>query len=725
MPRFLSLILAAALTTAAASQTAASTAPTTTQTKTMNTSADNPLLAKSKLAYQMPAFDQIRSEHYAPAFRAAMAEHIAELEQIANNPAPASFENTLVAIEKAGRKIDQVDRIFSNLNSLISDEAMQAVEREFAPLLAGHRDALWLHPTLFARVQSLYQQKDKLQLDPESLHLLERHYQDMVRNGAKLSAADQAKLRNLNRELAELDTRFNQNVMKEVQAQGLLVADKAELAGLSEDQIKGLAQAAESRGHQGKYWLELTNTTSQAYNASLQNRALRARLHQASVQRGAQGGAYDNRELILQQAKLRAEKAQLLGFANYAAFSVAEETAGKPEAVDALLKELAAPAVANARREAQAMQALIDQEKGGFQLAAYDWDWYAEKVRKAKYNFDETQLRPYFELKNVLHKGVFFAAQKLYGLSFTRRMDLPLYHPDVEIYEVKNADGSPLALFIIDFYARNGKRGGAWMNEYVPQSGLLGQLPVVGNHLNIPRPAAGEACLLNYDDVVTMFHEFGHALHGMLSQVRYPIFAGTNVPRDFVEYPSQINEMWMLWPEVLENYARHYQTGAAMPKELLQKLQAGRQFNQGFATTEYLAAATLDFRWHQLNSKQIPTDALAFEAKVLQEAGLDFAPVPPRYRSTYFSHSFGGGYAAGYYAYLWSEKLDADTEQWFIENGGLTRKNGDLFRRHLLSRGGSADAMQLYQQFRGRNAQIGPLLERRGLAQAASAKAGQ
>ncbi len=682
---------------------------------TMTNAHQNPLLQESSLPYHMPAFDKIKDQDFGPAFEEGIRQHRAEIEAIANNLAAPSFDNTIVALEKSGRTLRRAQSVFFNLNNLITNDAMQKLERELAPKLAAHDDAISLNPKLFARIAALHEQRASLQLDAESLRLLEKYHRDFVHSGAKLGLEQQTRLKKLNLDLAELNTRFNQNVLKEVNADALIVNDKAELAGLSEEQIKAMAVAAKERGQEGKYLLSLDNTTTQPANASLENRALRERLHTASINRGAHGSEFDNRALILQQAKLRAERAQLLGFPNYAALGLQDETAGTPQAVNQLLAELTPPAVANARKEAQAIQKMIDLDKAGFQLAAHDWDVYAEKVRKAKYKFDESQLKPYFELHNVMKNGVFFAATQLYGITFTLRPDLPKYHPDIEIYEVKEADGKPLALFIVDYYARPTKRGGAWMNEYVSQSTLLETKPVVGNHLNIPKPAKGTPSLLTTDEVVTLFHEFGHALHGMLSNVRYPTFAGTNVPRDFVEYPSQVNEMWIWWPEVLKNYAKHYQTGAAMPPALLEKLLASKKFNQGYATTEYLAASILDQAWHQLTPEQIPSDVLAFEAQALQQAGIAFAPVPPRYRSTYFSHSFGGGYAAGYYAYLWSEKLDADTGEWFAEQGGMTRKNGDWFRQKLLSKGGSVDAMELYTAFRGRAAQIKPLLERRGL----------
>jgi peptidyl-dipeptidase Dcp len=564
-------------------------------------------------------------------------------------------------------------------------------------------------------VKSLYDKRDTLKLDAESKHLLERYHRDFVRAGANLSAANKEKLKAYNGEIASLQSTFAQNVLKEANASALVVDTRAELAGLLDAEIDAAAAEAKKRGQDGKFAIVLGNTTGQAPLSSLSNRGTRERLMAASMARGSRGGEFDSRELVQRLAKLRAEKATLLGYPNYAAYSLEVETAKTPEAVNKLLGELALPAVNNARKEAAEIQQVIDAEKGGFQVAAQDWAFYTDKVRQAKYAFDESQLKPYFELNNVVQNGVFFAANKEFGISFKERKDLPVYDPDVRVFDVFDADGKPLAIFIMDYYARGNKQGGAWMNEYVTQSSLLGNHPVVANHLNIPKPPAGQPTLLTYDEVRTAFHEFGHALHGMFSNVKYPTFGGANTPRDFVEYPSQVNEMWATWPEVLANYAKHYQTGAPMPQELLDKVQASKKFNMGYITTEYLAASLLDQRWHQLSPKQIPADVLGFEASALKDAGVDFAPVPPRYRTTYFSHSFSLGYSAGYYAYLWSEKLDADTVEWFKENGGLLRKNGDHFRQTLLSRGGSADAMDLFRNFRGRDAQIQPLLERRGL----------
>ncbi|MDE2430501.1 MAG: M3 family metallopeptidase [Burkholderiales bacterium] len=692
---------------------AASAKPATTVAAAQ--SADNPLLTISTLPFEFPPFDKIRNAHYAPAFAVAMRRHLAEIDAIANNANAPTFDNTIVAMERAGQLLTRVSNIFFNQAGTNTNPEMEALSRELAPQLSAHQDAIYLNAALFQRIDHLYAQRDKLNLDAESARLLERYESDFVRAGAKLSDADKTRLKSMNAQLATLATTFSQNVLKETNASAVIVDDQAMLKGLSDAEIHSAAEAAKARGLAGKFLIPLMNTTGQPYEAVLENRALRQRLHEASTARGNHGGDFDNRGVVLQLARLRAERAQLLGYPNHAAYGLADETAKTTTAVNQMLAGLAPAAVRNAKREAGELQKLIDAEHGGFQLAAWDWAYYSEKLRKQKYAFDDAQLRPYFELNNVLQNGVFYAATKLYGIHFKERKDLPLYHPSIRIFEVSDADGKPLALYIADMYARDNKRGGAWMNAYIEQSTLFGKLPVIANHLNIPAPPAGQLTLLTADEVRTAFHEFGHALHGMFSHVRYPRFSGTNVPRDFVEYPSQVNEMWAMWPEVLKHYAHHYQTGAVIPQALVDKLMASSKFNQGFATTEYLAATLLDQRWHQLSPDQVPGDALAFEADALKAAGVDFAPVPPRYRSTYFSHIFGGGYSAGYYAYLWSEVLDADTVEWFKEHGGLTRKNGDWFRQQLLSRGGSIDPMQSFRNFRGRDPKIEPLLIRRGL----------
>lgn len=678
----------------------------------------NPLLSPSTLPYQYPHFDLIKDEHFEPAYALGMEAQLKEVDAIAGNALPPSFDNTIVALERSGELLTRVNAIFSNLSGTISNDTLLKIEADMAPRLAAHRDAITLNQALFARIRALYEQRAALKLDSESARLLERYYKDFTRGGALLNEADQTKLKALNAELATLTTTFTQNVLKEKNADAVLFGTAAELAGLSPAELATAATEAAEAGHPGQYLLPLLNTSGQPPLASLTNRAAREKLMAASLARGSHGGPFDNREVIARIARIRAEQAALRGYPNYAAYQLDEQTARNTTNVNKLLGELAIPAVANARREAADIQGIIDAEKGGFPLAAADWSLYSEKVRAARYAFDESQLRPYFELNHVLHDGIFFAATKLYGLTFKERTDLPKYHPDTQIYEVFNEDGSHLALFIVDWYARPSKRGGAWMNEYVSQSRLLGTTSIVGNHLNVPKPPAGEPTLLTWDEVTTAFHEFGHALHGMFSAVTYPRFSGTSVPSDFVEYPSQVNEMWADWPEVLANYAKHYQTGAPLPPELLAKVKAAAKFNQGFTTTEYLAASLLDQAWHQLKAGEVPAAAgvLAFESAALQKAGVDFAPVPSRYRSTYFSHIFSSNdYAAGYYSYIWSEVLDADSVEWFKQHGGLTRANGDHFRATVLSRGGSAEALDLFRQFRGAAPDLKPLLARRGL----------
>jgi len=680
-----------------------------------STGGDNPLLVESLLPYHVPPFDRIKDEHFVPAMEQGMIAQLKEIDVIAKNSEKPTFENTIVAMERTGEILERAGTIFSNLNSADTNDTREKIETDMAPKLSAHEDAIRLNSALFARVQSLYDQRDKLGLDAESKHLLERYYKDFVRAGAKLSDADKEKLKKLNAELATLETSFEQNVLKEKNASSVVIDKREELTGLSDNEIAAAITAAKDDKKEGKFVIRLQNTTGQPALTSLQNRAVRQRIMQASLTRNSKGGEFDNRNVVMRIARLRAERAKLLGYANHATYQLEDQTAGSVSTVNKLLADLAPPAVANARREAAEIQKVVDAEKGGFQVEAADWDFYSEKVRKARYAFDEAEVKPYYELNHVLIDGVFFAAGKLYGLTFKERKDIPVYQPDVRVFEVSDKDGKPLAMFLMDYYARPSKRGGAWMNEYVSQSALKGFKPVVANHLNIPKPSAGEPTLLTYDQVRTAFHEFGHALHGMFSNVKYPRFSGTNVPRDFVEYPSQVNEMWATWPEVLKNYAKHYKTGEPMPQALLDKVMAAEQFNQGYKTTEYLSASLLDQTWHQLAPEQIPTDAIAFEADALKKAGVDFAPVPPRYRSTYFSHAFAGGYSAGYYSYLWSEVLDADSVEWMKQHGGLKRENGDHFRDTLLSRGGSDDAMNLFRNFTGRDPYIEPLLERRGL----------
>ena len=689
---------------------------------------DNPLAIESALPYHYPSFDKIKDEHFVPAIEAGMREQLKEIEPIANSSDKPTFDNSIVALERTGRLLDRAQRTFSNLNACDTNPTRQKIEKEMAPKLSAHRDQIFLNPKLFARLQELYDKQDKfaaanpsgggLGLDPESAYLLERYYKDFVRAGAKLSDADKEKLKKINAELATLQTQFEQNVLRERNASSVVVDRKEQLAGLTNNQMAGVVAAAKAEHKEGKLVIQLQNTTGQPLLGSLQDRPLRERIMQTSLSRNSKGGEFDTRDIVLRTAQLRAEKAKLLGYANWAAYQLEDQTAHDVPTVNRLLAHLAPPAMANAKREAADMQKIVDDEKGGFQIAACDWDFYSEKVRKAKYAFDESELRPYYELNHVIIDGVFYAAGKLYGLTFKERHDLPVYQPDVRVWEVYDRDGKPLAIFIGDYYARPSKQGGAWMNAYVQQSGLFGTKPVVANHLNIPKPPPGEPTLLTQDEVRTAFHEFGHALHGMFSNVKYPRFSGTSVPRDFVEYPSQVNEMWARWPDVLKNYAKHYKTGEPMPQALLDKVEAAEKFNQGFKTTEYLSASLLDQAWHQLNPGEVPKDAVAFEADALHNAGVDFAPVPPRYRIFYFSHAFAHGYSAGYYSYIWSEVLDADTVEWIKEHGGLKRENGDRFREMLLSRGGSADALGLFKNFVGRDPYIEPLLKRRGLDRA-------
>jgi len=678
---------------------------------------ENPLLSESSLPGQFPRFDLIKDRHFMPAFEQGMAAAQREVSAIAASTEAATFENTLVALERSGRLLGRVERVFSGLTGTLTNPELQTIQRTLSPLLAAHADAIRLNPALFAKIEFLFQARATLALDAESDRLLWRYYQDFVRAGAKLPQAEQAKLRALNGELATLQTQFSQNVLKERDGAGVFVASREELAGLNPVEIEAAAAAAKAAGHDGQFLLRLQNTTGQPALATLKNRGVRERLLTASLARGSSGGAFDNRAVVSAIAMKRAERAALLGYPHHAAYQLEEQTVGNVEALNKLLAQLAPPAVANARREAADMQALVETEKGGFTLGAADWEMYSEKVRRERYAFAGEQLRPYFEVSRVFIDGVFYAATRLYGITFKERHDLPVYEPSVRTFDVFNEDGSPLAIFLLDYYARPNKNGGAWASAYVSQSGLLGTRPVIANHLNISKPPAGQPTLLSFDEVVTAFHEFGHALHGMFSDVKYPRFAGTAVPRDFVEYPSQVNEMWMAWPEILQNYAKHYQSGEPLPVALLAKVVASAQFNQGFKTTEYLAATLLDQAWHQVPASAVPgpEGVLAFESAALKAFGVDFALVPPRYRSTYFSHTFSGGYSAGYYSYIWSEVLDAVTVDWIKEHGGLTRANGDRFRAMLLSRGGSEDALGLFRKFSGGEPMIGPLLKRRGL----------
>ena len=689
--------------------------------------ASNPFAQPSTLPYQWPAFDRITDADYRPAFDAGMAEQLREVAAIASNPEPPTFDNTLVAMERSGRLLDRVSTAFFNLAATNSNPAMDALRAELSPQLAAHRDAISLNTALFARIKSVYEARTTAKLDAESLRLVERYHTQFVRAGAALGEAEKTRLKAINSELSSLGNSFRQNVLNATKVGAVSVSTAAELDGLSEPQIAAAAAAATQRGLKDQWLITLQNTTTQPALAQLKNRALRERLYQASVSR-----APENFEVVAKLVKLRAERAALLGYPNHAAYVVADETAQTTAAVNGVVNPLAVAAFNSAKAQAAEMQKLIDaQAKANktkpFKLQAWDWQFYAEQLRKQKYAIDEAAVKPYFELNRVLVDGVFYAATQLYGITFKERTDLPLYRKDVRLFEITDRDGSPMALFISDNYARDNKQGGAWMNSYVRQSRLFGTKPVIANHLNIPKPPEGQPTLLTAAETETLFHEFGHALHGLFSDARYPTLAGTSVPRDFVEYPSQANEQWANDPAVLANFAKHYQTGEAIPQALLDKLDAAGKFNQGFETGEALAATLLDQAWHQITAAQAPAakDVPAFEAAALKRLGVDFAPVAPRYRSAYFSHVFAGGYSAGYYAYTWTAVLAADTEQWFDTHGGLQRANGDFYRAKILSRGNTADAGQLFREFTGAEPDIAPLAAKRGLQLQPAAKRGQ
>jgi peptidyl-dipeptidase Dcp len=675
----------------------------------------NPFAHPSNLEYQLPPFSAIGEEHYLPAFYAGTESQLAEVESIINSPEPANFENTIVALERSGQLLNRMLLVFYNKSSSDTNDAMDAIEAEMAPKLAAHQDAIRLNPKLYSRIKELFDDRDSLNLNSEDLWLLERYHRDFVHAGANLAEGNRERLKAINEQLSKLETQFAKNVLADTNDLAVEVDDVIELAGLSENQIAAAAVAAAGRGLEGKWLLGMVNFTGNPLLSSLQSRKLRQRVMDASRVKANRDDENDNKSVLLEMAKLRAERAKLFGLSTHAEYIIQEQTAEHPDNVHKMLRQIAPAAVSNARAEGADLQSAIAAAGNPFQLASWDWDFYSEKVRLSKYNIDTTAMRPYFKLERVLHDGVFFAANKLYGVTFKERFDLVTYHPEARTFEVANEDGTPLGLFIGDYFTRDSKRGGAWMNNLVDQNYLLSQLPVVVNNLNIPRPPIGEPALLTFDETRTLFHEFGHALHGLFSQVKYPRLSGTNVQRDFVEFPSQVNEMWMLWPEVVENYARHHITGEKLPLEWIENLEAASTFNEGHNTTSYLAAAILDLAWHSLTADDAVSDVEAFEAKAISDYGLDYAPVPTRYRSTYFSHIFGGGYSAGYYGYIWSEVLDADTVNWFKENGGLLRANGDHFRRELLSRGGSIDSMQMFRNFRGRDATIEPLLKRRGL----------
>jgi peptidyl-dipeptidase Dcp len=689
-----------------------------TSTKDMSTTAstrENPFASESTLYLGAPDFTKIHNGDFGPAMEEGMKKQLEEIKAIDDNSEAPTFDNTIVALERSGQELTRASKVFFNLVACNTNDSLQATNTDISPKLAAHSDAINLDPKLFARVKSLYDRRDSLGLDSISTRLVERYYTRMVRAGALLNEADQKSLRALNEEESKLVTLFTDNILKQVNKAAVLVDDKKQLEGMTDAEIEAAAAAAKKNGQDGKWLITLQNTTMQPVLAEIKDRALRERIFNASINRGMLGDSSDQRSTVTRLAQLRAQRAKLLGFPNFAAYTLDDQMAKTPDAAVKLLTGMVPAAVKNVKAEAAKLQAVIDKEKGGFTLAPWDWDYYAEKVRKAEYDLDESQIKPYFEMDRVLHDGVFFAAHEMYGVSFKERKDLPGYRPEVRVFEVFDADSSTIGLVYIDYFARDNKQGGAWMDSFQDQSYLLDEKPIVTQNVNVQKPADGQPALLSWDEVTTMFHEFGHALHGLLSQQKYPYFSGTNVPRDFVEFPSQFNENWASDPKVFANYAKHWKTGEPMPKALVDKIKKSKTFNQGFMTTEYLAAALLDLQWHMLPADAPIQDVPKFEKAALANYGLDLPMVLPRYRTCYFMHIWGNGYAAGYYAYLWAEVLEADAFQWFKEHGGMTRDNGMHYRETILSKGGSKDAGQLYRDFRGRDPEVGPLLEKRGL----------
>ncbi|WP_288443649.1 M3 family metallopeptidase [uncultured Chryseobacterium sp.] len=670
----------------------------------------NPFMKKSKLQYEAPEFDKIKNEHFKPAFNYGLKQHEAEIIKIANNPAAPTFENTIVALEKSGEVLRRAQIVFSNLTSANTNPTLQALDEEYAPIFAAHSDKLYLNENLYKRIQSIKEDG----LDSESKRLVQYYKQNFEIAGANLSAADKEKLKQLNQELASLSTQYANKLLEARKQGGVFFSDAKELDGLSADEIAAAASDAKTAGQPGKYLLALQNTTQQPLLQNLKNRTTREKLFKASWTRAEKGDANDTRSTIEQLAKLRLKKAQILGKKNFAEWKLQDQMAKTPEAATKLMNQIATPAVETARLEAKDIQDLIDQQKGGFKVEPWDWNFYAEQVRKAKFDLDEIEIKPYFEITTVLEKGVFFAAEKFYGLTFKKRTDLPVYHPDVVTYEVFDHDGKSIAIYYLDFYTRDSKNGGAWMSNFVEQSYLLGTKPVIVNCYNYQKPAPGKPSLISYDDVSTIFHEFGHSIHGMFASQKYPSLSGTNVPRDFVEFPSQINEHWALDPVVLKNYAVHYETKQPIPQALVDKIKKASTFNQGYMTTELVSAAELDMDWHTVSNENQFIPVLDFEKQSLASHGFNLATVPPRYHTPYFAHIWGGGYSAGYYAYLWSETLDNDAWEWISKNGGLTRENGDRFRKYILSVGNSVDLNQAFRDFTGHDPDIKPLLRNRG-----------
>ncbi len=705
----------------AASTAPAKPAPASTAEAAGSDITANPFYKASTLPFEAPDFSKIRNGDFQPAIEEGMKQQLAEIEKIADNPDAPTFDNTIVAMEKSGRMLDRVMAVFGLLTGADTNPALQMVQEEEAPRLAAHQDAIFLNKKLFDRIQTLYDERSRLKLDPESERLLEYDYQQFVHNGARLSDADKATLKQYNEQLSTLSAQFQNKLLAATKAAALVVDNRDELAGLSPAQIDAAAQDAKARDLTGKWVIPLQNTTQQPALASLENRDVRHRLFENGWTRAEKGDANDTRDTITQIAKIRAEKAKLLGFDNFAAWKLEDQMARTPSAVMKFLDQLAPPAVARAEAEARDRQQTIDGDqkklgKPSFKLEPWDWEYYGEQVRKARYDIDEAQVRPYFELNDVLQNGVFYAANQLYGLTFKERHDIPVWEPDVRVFEVDDKDGKPLALFYCDYFKRDNKSGGAWMDNLVRQSRLLDQKPVIYNVANFTKPAPGQPALLSFDDVITMFHEFGHALNGMFADQEYPSLSGTVPQRDFVEFPSQFNEHWALYPGVFAHYAKHYKTGQPMPQALVDKLKNSQLFNKGYDMTELISAALLDMSWHTLPaSAPKVADVDAFEARALEDNHVDLSYVPPRYRSSYFAHIWGSGYAAGYYAYLWTQMLADDAFAWFQEHGGLTRANGDRFREMVLSRGNTEDLAKMYADWRGRPPTIEAMKKDRGL----------
>lgn len=672
--------------------------------------ASNPFMKKSTLQYQAPEFDKIKVEHFKPAFDYGMKVQLAEIEQIAKNPDTPTFGNTILAIENSGEILKRAQIVFYNLTGSNTNPELQKLEEEYAAIFSGLSDKIMLNEQLYARIKAI----DTAPLGAEEKRMVELYKTNFEIAGANLSPENKAKVKKINEELATLSTQFTSRLLDARKNGAVLISDVKELDGLSPDEIAAAAADAKEAGHEGKYLLTLLNTTQQPLLQNLKNRATREKLFKASWYRAEKGNADDTRDIIERQARLRLQKAQLSGKKSFAEWKLQDQMAKTPENAMKLLAQLATPAVATAKRESDEIQALIDQQKGGFKVEPWDWNFYSEQVRKAKYDLDENEIKPYFEVSTVLEKGVFYAAEKFYGITFKERKDLPVYHPDVVAYEVFDNDGKSMALYYLDFYTRSNKNGGAWMSNFVEQSHLLNQKPVIVNVFNYQKPAAGKPSLISYDDVSTMFHEFGHTLHGLFADQKYVSISGTNTPRDFVEFPSQINEFFALEPSVLKNYAIHYQTKQPMPQALVDKIKKAASFNQGYSTTELVSAATIDMNWHSVTDESQFKPTLEFEKNVLAKYGFNLKEVPPRYHSPYFAHIWGGGYSAGYYAYMWSDLLNADAWDWITTNGGMTRENGDRFRKHILSVGNSVDLNQAYKDFTGRTPDIKPLLKNKG-----------